>query len=651
MAHVSGSSRYQATLFPEVLDDMVAADHPVRVIDAFVDSLDLAQLGFTRVETEDTGRPPYRPADLLKLYVYGYLNLIRSSRRLEREAGRNVEVLWLINRVCPSFKTIADFRKDHAKPIVAVCRALTAFCRGQELLGGELVAIDGTKVGAVASRKQVITPEKMAKQAAALDRKIVEHLAAMDSADEEEDGEPPQPIVDVAKALAELVQRRQKVQRHAERLADNDLKQLVLTEQDAKLMRTSNHGHQVAYNAQIAVDAEHSLIAAFELTNDGNDTQQLHPMAEMAKEALAVESLNVVADTGYSSGEQAELCAQSQITAIVPRKQTANTEGDQYFTRNRFSYDATNDTYQCPAGRTLRLEGVVAATGKRSYANVRACKICQRSSLQELCFEDTVHEGRPSQSNSNVPRRRCRGDAPTCHERPAMDERTAIGRRASIRDDQMDARLPSFPGSRSNQGKSRNGPQRALLQSETALEYPWRARTPGKASRPSLKPHDQTDRDAASTQEFSHSLSSVGGRIASPARNAGVSIPEIQALMAGECRIQNETGPQCHQNVIVVHPHPMIAMRRLAQMGAMPIDFARAPIIPRQRIAMVPAVMMHRHSHHPAAHRAVMIGIVMIPIVLVVGEGGRTCSQRGRKYPNNQLFHDCSAPSGASSSR
>jgi len=399
MAHVSGSSRYQATLFPEVLDDMVAADHPVRVIDAFVDSLDLAQLGFTRVETEDTGRPPYRPGDLLKLYVYGYLNLIRSSRRLEREAGRNVEVLWLINRVCPSFRTIADFRKDHAQPIVAVCRALTGFCRGQELLGGKLVAIDGTKVGAVASRKQVITPEKMAKQAAALDRKIVEHLAAMDSADEEEDGEPPQPTVDVAKALAELLERRQKVRRHAERLADNDLKQLVLTEQDAKLMRTSNHGHQVAYNAQIAVDAEHSLIAAFELTNDGNDTRQLHPMAQMAKEALAVESLNVVADTGYCSGEQAELCAQSRITAIVPRRQTANTEGDQYFTRNRFSYDAANDTYQCPAGQTLRLEGVVAATGKRSYANVRACESCALKTqctkgghrrVTRTCHEDAI---------------------------------------------------------------------------------------------------------------------------------------------------------------------------------------------------------------------------------------------------------------------
>jgi transposase len=375
MAHVAGQSRYQSTLFPAMPDDMVPRDHPVRVIDAFVDSLDLARLGFAKVEAEATGRPPYQPGDLLKLYIYGYLNQVRSSRRLALEAERNIEAFWLINHVTPCFKTIAEFRKVHAKPIVGVCRAFIAFCRGQELLGGELVAIDGTKIGAAASRKQVITPEKLAKRAAALDRKIAEHLAAMDEADDEEDAAPCEPAMDVARAVEALKERRAQVQRQAEMLACDDLKQLVLSEPDAKLMRTPNHGHQVAYNAQSAVDSKHKLIVAFELTNEGNDTQQLHPMAEKAKEALGSESLTVVADTGYSNGEQAERCARSQIIAVVPRRETANTGGEQYFTRDRFAYIAADDTYQCPAGQRLSLESVTA-DGKRSYANVSACGGC-----------------------------------------------------------------------------------------------------------------------------------------------------------------------------------------------------------------------------------------------------------------------------------
>lgn len=375
MAHVSGPSRYQSTLFPEVPDDMVPRDHPVRVIDAFIDSLDLAELGFTKVASEATGRPPYLPGDLLKLYIYGYLNQVRSSRRLERETERNVEVLWLINRVRPCFKTIAEFRRLHSKPIAGVCRAFIAFCRGQDLLGGELVAIDGTKIGAVASRKKTLTPETLAKQTASLERKIAEHLAAMDKADEDESAAPSEPAMDVAKALEALKVRRAEVQAHAETLIQGGLKQLVVGEPDAKLMRTANHGYQVAYNAQSAVDAKHKLIVAFELTNEGNDTQQLYPMAERAKETLAVESLTVVADTGYSNGEQAERCAQAGITAIVPRRETSNTGGDQYFTRDRFTYDDASDTYRCPAGQTLSLESVTAE-GKRSYASEDVCRDC-----------------------------------------------------------------------------------------------------------------------------------------------------------------------------------------------------------------------------------------------------------------------------------
>jgi transposase len=351
MTHVYGQSRYQSTLFPEVLDEVVAEDCQVRVIDVFVDTLDLAGLGFRKVAAEATGRPPYAPGDLLKLYVYGYLNQMRSSRRLEREACRNVEVLWLINRLTPSFKTIADFRKDHATAIVGVCRAFIRFCREQGMFGAELLAIDGTKIAAVASRKKVITPQRIAKMNEAIDRKIGEYLAAMDEADRQE---PAEKVAagDVAAAVAALEAQRAKLQEQARELAQRGLKQLVVGEREAKLMRTP-HGHTVAYNAQTVVDAKHKLVVAFELTNEGNDKQQLHPMAVAGKAAVAADQVTVVADTGYSNGEHGERCAQEDITAIVPRPTTVNPEGKQYFSRDRFAYDAETDSWRCPAGATL----------------------------------------------------------------------------------------------------------------------------------------------------------------------------------------------------------------------------------------------------------------------------------------------------------
>jgi transposase len=373
MAHVTGQSRYQATLFPEALDEVIAADNAVRVIDAFVDSLDLARLEFSKVTAEATGRPPYDPRDLLKLYVYGYVNQVRSSRRLEREAGRNVEVIWLINRVTPAFKTIADFRKDHPQAIVAVCRAFTRFCREQSLFGAELLAIDGTKIAAVASRKQVITPEQIKTRDAAIERKIAEYLATMDEADWQEAAPEPAPV-DVAAAVAALKAQRETLQRQAEELAREGLKQKVVGEPDAKLMRTP-HGHQVAYNAQIAVDAKHKLIVAFDLTNDGNDQQQLHPMAVQGKAAVAADAVTVVADTGYSNGEQGARCEQDGITPIVPRAETVNPKGKQYFSRDQFSYDRESDSWRCPAGETLSLYKTSRTQKKKEYTS-KACRTC-----------------------------------------------------------------------------------------------------------------------------------------------------------------------------------------------------------------------------------------------------------------------------------
>ena len=377
MAHMTGQSRDQLALFPTTLNEAVRADHPVRVIDAFVDSLDLGALGFSKVAAEVMGRPPYAPGDLLKLYVYGYLNRVRSSRGLEREVQRNKEVMWLINCLTPAFKTIADFRKDHPKAIVEVCRAFIRFCRDQSLVGGELLAIDGTKVQAVASHKQVITPKSLEKAIAAIDRKITGYLVAMDQADREEQTQATVPMdgTAVVKALKELQERREKMRQQAHQLARQGLSQLVVTEPEAKLMRTAHHGHQVAYNAQTVVDVEHKLIVAFDLTNEGNDQRQLHPMAVQGKEAVGAEQVTVVADAGFSNGEQGQRCEDDEITAIVPRAETVNPEGKQYFSRDQFTYDAGSDTWQCPAGETLACRQVSHTEQKKKYWS-NACAGC-----------------------------------------------------------------------------------------------------------------------------------------------------------------------------------------------------------------------------------------------------------------------------------
>jgi transposase len=381
MAHVSGQSRYQTTLFPAVLDEVVAAADPVRVIDAFVETLDLAALKFSKVAAEETGRPPYAPGDLLKLYLYGYLHRVRSSRRLEAEAERNVQVMWLINRLTPSFKTIADFRKDHAAAIVGVCRAFIRFCREQSLFGAELLAIDGTKIAAVASRKQVITPQRIEKMNAAIDRKIADYLASMDAADREEPRASGAPA-DVAAAIEALKAQKLRLQGQAEELAAGGLKQLVVSEPEAKLMRTP-HGHAVAYNAQIAVDARHKLIAAFELTNEGNDYRQLHPMAVQGKQAVGADKVTVVADAGYSAGEQGALCEQDGITAIVPRAETVNPNGKRYFSRDKFTYDPASDSWRCPAKATLSLYKTSNTQQKKEYTT-EACGDC---ALKPQCTE------------------------------------------------------------------------------------------------------------------------------------------------------------------------------------------------------------------------------------------------------------------------
>lgn len=376
--YITGRSRDQATLFPERLDDLIAADAPVRVVDAFVGTLRLAELGFAKAAPKVTGRPGYDPGDLLKLYVYGYLNQVRSSRLLERECHRNVEVLWLLHRLAPDFKTIADFRRDNRDAIRLVCRAFVQFCRGQGLFGADLVAIDGSKFAGQNSPDRVWTVKQLEKQAARLDERIADYLARLDAADAAEPSAAAE-AGDTRAALERLRTRRADVEQAVRLMRAMDMGQVAVTDADARMMR-GPHGTVVGYNVQTAVDARHGLIAHHEVTQATSDQNQLHAVASGAKEALAVETLEAVADAGYADAEQLDACDRSGIVAFVPHPRSVNTRGD-FFDKSDFVYDAGSNTYRCPAGGTLRFRN---ASRKNQAANYSG-ETCAGCALKPKC--------------------------------------------------------------------------------------------------------------------------------------------------------------------------------------------------------------------------------------------------------------------------
>jgi transposase len=382
MGYVGGESRGQAALFPVVLDDLVPEEHPVRVIDAFVAGLDLGPLGFAKAQPAATGRPPYDPGDLLRLYLYGYLNQVRSSRRLERECSRNVELMWLLNRLAPDHKTISDFRRLNGAPFKAVCRSFMRFCAEAELIGGQWVAIDGSKFQAVASRRSVITAAQLDGELKHLDRQVQTYLESLDAADEAEGHSGEADKHAVRKALARLQERRADVATTKAILAELEQKQHVVGEPEAKLMRTGEGSSAVAYNVQTAVDAKNKLVVHHEVTNESNEQRSLLPLAAAAKEALGVETLNVVADAGYSNGQQAKQCEQAGITPHVPVQRAQNNQGEGvYFDRSAFRYDERSDSYRCPAGQTLSRSG----NSKKDRLVLYTTKSCGGCALKAQC--------------------------------------------------------------------------------------------------------------------------------------------------------------------------------------------------------------------------------------------------------------------------
>jgi transposase len=347
---IEGETRTQATLFPEQLDDYVTEENAVRVIDVFIDGLDLSGLGFKSAPAE-TGRPAYHPATLLKLFIYGYLNRIQSSRRLEREAGRNVELMWLLGRLAPDFKTIADFRKNNTKAITRVCREFVLICRKLNLFAESLVAIDGSKFKAVNNRNRNFTQAKITLRLKQIDESIARYLGQIATEDRVELATSKNKVERLEKKIGKLrkeVAQLNKIQAQLKSVPD---KQISVTDPDARSMATSGRGTgMVAYNVQAAVDNKHHLILAHEVTNQGHDRTQLAQMAKRAKAILAADEITVVADRGYFSSEEIKACDEAGITTYLPRPQTSGNQAKGYFGKRDFIYHPEEDEYACPAG-------------------------------------------------------------------------------------------------------------------------------------------------------------------------------------------------------------------------------------------------------------------------------------------------------------
>ena len=370
---VEGVGREQASLLPATIEDFVGEDNPVRAVDAFVDGLDLRKLGFISIDPLATGRPGYHPAMMLKLYIYGYLNRIPSSRRLEREAGRNIELMWLTGRLAPDFKTIADFRKDNGKPIREVARMFVALCRELNLLSAASVAIDGSKFKAVNARDKNFTEAKMKRRLERIDESIARYMAQLETADRQAAGGADVPEAKVKRLNDKIVKLKEEVVRLNtinDQLQNSEDKQVSLTDPDARSMATSGKDTGiVGYNVQAAVDTTHHLIVAHEVTNVGTDRSALAGTAELARVEMGAEKLDVVADRGYYSGEEIKSCEDTGITVTLPKPQTSGAKAAGRFGKQDFVYVAAEDVYRCPAGEklTFRFAGMDDGKLMRRY--------------------------------------------------------------------------------------------------------------------------------------------------------------------------------------------------------------------------------------------------------------------------------------------
>ncbi|MBF7013736.1 IS1182 family transposase [Novosphingobium resinovorum] len=387
---VEGEDRRQDSFLPASLDDYVSEDNPVRVVEAFIDELDLTALGFEGMTPALTGRPAYHPSTMLKIYLYGYLNSIQSSRRLEREAGRNIELMWLTGRLAPDFKTIANFRRDNGAAIRAVCGQFVTLCRGMGLFSGAMVAVDGSKFKAVNNRDRNFTAHKAAARIEQVQASIDRYLVALDRADREDSDVPEMRADKIREKVAGLRRQMQYLKDMAAQVEAAPDNQISLTDPDARSMATTGRGTGVVgYNVQAAVDTEHHLIIAHEVVNEGSDRAQLVPMGRVALYAAGTPDLTVLADRGYYSRDQILECQSTGVLPCVPKVDTSGRSKLGLFARPDFVYDVVHDRYRCPAGAHLTRSKVRSDREGEigHYRNLAACHSCQ---LRPRCTPEKV---------------------------------------------------------------------------------------------------------------------------------------------------------------------------------------------------------------------------------------------------------------------
>jgi transposase len=381
MSYIKGEERDQRILFPESIDDYISDNNSVRVIEEYVEQLDLKGLGFKKAVCPSIGRPPYDPKDMLKLYLYGYLNRIRSSRRLEHETTRNIEVIWLLKKLKPDFKTIADFRKDNKPALRKVFRDFTKLCDEWGLFGKELVAIDGSKFRACNSKRNNYSAKKLDRHLKYIDEKIDTYIQELDEGDQAEATDKKPSAEEIQKRIQELKNRKQKYESYQKQLEKNGKNEISTTDPDARLMANNNNNVDVSYNIQTTVDSKHKLIADFKVSQKPNDLGELDNMALRAKKLFGGKDFEALADKGYYKAEDLKKCIENGITPYVTKQIYSNGTGEKDFYTDRFRYDKDKNVYICPAGkelyyyrqRTQKDKGVIGY----DYRNYEACKDCE----------------------------------------------------------------------------------------------------------------------------------------------------------------------------------------------------------------------------------------------------------------------------------
>ena len=386
MAYKKGDSRKQTILFPPAIDDYITEENPVRFIDAFVEYLDLEELDFQRAEAASTGRPPYDPRDLLKLYIYGYLNHVRSSRRLEKETYKNIEVMFLLRKINPDHKTIADFRKDNLNSFKKVFREFTILCRKLNLFGNELMAIDGSKFKASNNKDKNITKKLLETKLKEIDEKIENYFQKMDELDKEESDKPEMSVDKLHEKISQLRDRKESYKKLSRKMKMSGETQISLTDPDSRTF-PKKFGVDVGYNSQVAVDEKHHLIVEQDITNAVTDIDQLSGIAIKAKEALSLDKVKVVADAGYCNAKEIQTCDENGIEAYTSRIPTSINKNKGLYTKDAFRYDKKLDCYFCPAGKklTYRFQSTEKRRKQRRDVLYYIGSECKKCSQKHLC--------------------------------------------------------------------------------------------------------------------------------------------------------------------------------------------------------------------------------------------------------------------------